>query len=383
MKQKKTVDTEVIGQRRSFVKDALGLGVGSLLAQGVNASPPILKSTKPIVFRFQSTWPTRDIFNEFAQDFAKKVNDMSGGELLIDVYPANSIVKAFGIQNAVHKGLLDGGHGVPTYWHDKNPAFSLFGSGPSFGMTANQILAWIHYGGGQQLYDELVQKKMGLNIQGFMYGPLPSQPLGWFQHKIKGLKDLSGLRFRAVGLAGDVYRELGLNVTALQGADILPWLDKGLIDAAEYNNPSSDRALGFPSVSSVCMVRSFHQSCEVFEVIFNKKRFDDLSFDLRSIIRYALQAASADLSWKSAERFAADYDEMRLNQGVRYYRTPDEILKAQLNAWQKIIARESLRSPLFKRIIESQMHFAKKVVGYKLDSTPPAQMAYDFWFTGS
>ncbi len=366
--------------RRRFVQQALAVGAGALVVP-VQAQPPaLIKAGKPIVLKFQSTWPTKDIFNEFAQDFAKKVNDMSGGELRIDVYPANSIVKAFGIQNAVHKGQLDGGHGVPTYWHDRHAAFSLFGSGPSFGMSSNQILAWFQYGGGQQLYDELVQKEMNLNIQGFMYGPLTPQPLGWFKNRISNLKDLEGLRFRAVGLAAEVFKELGLNTTALQPADIVPWLDKGLIDAAEFNNPSSDRALGFPSVSSVCMIRSFHQSSEVFEVIFNKERFDGLSFALRSIIRYALQASSADLSWKAADRFSTDYEEMRRKQGVRYFGTPDDILKAQLNAWRKIIARESANSRIFKRIIDSQMRFAKRVVGFENDLTPSSKMAFDFWF---
>lgn len=369
--------------RRRFVRSALAAGATGVLASGVAQAqaPALIKTASPIVFKFQSTWPTKDIFNEFAQDFAKKVNDMSGGELRIDVYPTNSIVKAFGIQNAVHKGQLDGGHGVPTYWHDRHAAFSLFGSGPSFGMSSNQILAWFQYGGGQQLYDELVQKEMNLNIQGFMYGPLTPQPLGWFKNRIESIKDLDKLRFRAVGLAAEVFKELGLNTTALQPADIVPWLDKGLIDAAEFNNPSSDRALGFPSVSSVCMIRSFHQSSEVFEVIFNKQRFDSLPFALRSIIRYALQASSADLSWKASDRFSTDYEEMRRKQGVRYFVTPDDILKAQLNAWRKIIARESANSRIFKRIIDSQMRFAKRVVGFENDLTPSSKMAFDFWFT--
>lgn len=368
--------------RRRFVQKALAIGAGGTVAGTTYAqAPAVVQKATPAIFKFQSTWPTKDIFNEFAQDFAKKVNDMSGGELRIDVYPTNSIVKAFGIQNAVHKGQLDGGHGVPTYWHDRHSAFSLFGSGPSFGMSSNQILAWFQYGGGQQLYDELVQKEMNLNIQGFMYGPLTPQPLGWFKNRIENIKDLDKLRFRAVGLAAEVFKELGLNTTALQPADIVPWLDKGLIDAAEFNNPSSDRALGFPSVSSVCMIRSFHQSSEVFEVIFNKQRFDSLPFALRSIIRYALQASSADLSWKASDRFSTDYEEMRRKQGVRYFITPDDILKAQLNAWRKIIARESANSRIFKRIIDSQMRFAKRVVGFENDLTPSSKMAFDFWFS--
>lgn len=376
--------------RRKFVQGALvassvalGGAAHAQSASGQPSAPAVVKNPGPIVFKFQSTWPTKDIFHEFAQDFAKKVNDMSGGELRIEVFPTNSIVKAFGIQNAVHRGQLDGGHGVPTYWHDRHPAFSLFGSGPCFGMSSNQILAWYHYGGGAQLYDELVQKEMNLNIQGFMYGPLTAQPFGWFKNRINGLKDLNQMKFRAVGLAAEVYRELGLNTTALQPADIVPWLDRGLIDAGEFNNPSSDRALGFPSVTQVCMVRSFHQSCEVFEVIFNKQRFDGLSFSHRSIIRYAVQASSADLSWKAADRFSTDYEEMRRKQGVRYYPTPDDILKAQLTAWRKIITRESASSNIFRRIIESQMRFARRVVGFENDVTPESKMAHDFWFSSS
>ncbi len=211
--------------------------------------------------------------------------------------------------------------------------------------------------------------------------PFRYQPLGWFKNRIESIKDLDKMRFRAVGLAAEVFKELGLTTTALQPADIVPWLDKGLIDAAEFNNPSSDRALGFPSVASVCMIRSFHQSSEVFEVIFNKQRFDSLPFALRSIIRYALQASSADLSWKASDRFSTDYEEMRRKQGVRYYVTPDDILKAQLTAWRKIIARESANSRIFKRIIDSQMRFAKRVVGFENDLTPSSKMAFDFWFS--
>ncbi|MDH4394868.1 MAG: TRAP transporter substrate-binding protein [Limnobacter sp.] len=381
--------------RRGFLRSSLlataagaatvgGAGVvGSAQAAGAVAAPALVASVKPIVFKFQSSWATRDIFNEFAQDFAKKVNDMSGGQLRIDVYPANSLVKSFGIQNAVHKGQLDGGHGVPTYWHDRNAAFSLFGSGPSFGMNANQFLAWMNYGGGQALYDELVQKTMNLNIQGFLYGPLAPQPLGWFKQRIDKVKDLQGLRFRAVGLAAEVFKEMGLQTTALPAHDIVAWLDKGLIDAAEFNNPSSDRALGFPSVSNVCMIRSFHQACEVFEVIFNRDRFNSLSFELRSMIKYALQAASADMSWKAADRFSTDYEEMRRKQGVRFFSTPEEILKAQLAAWKKIILRESVNSPIFKKIIESQQRFAKKAVGFELDFSPPVRMDYTYWFGAS
>ncbi len=366
--------------RRRFLTRGVKAGASAGVGATLLGAPAIVRAGPEVVLRFQSTWPTKDIFHEFAQDFAKKVNEMSGGRMRIDMLPANSVVKAFGLLNAVHKGQLDGGHGVAIYWHDRHPAFSLFGSGPGFGMDANYFLAWMEYGGGQKLYDELVQQELNLNVQGFLYGPMTSQPLGWFKKPIRHLSDLKGLKFRAVGLAAELFRELGMQPTAIQASDIVDWLDRGLIDAAEFNNPSSDRALGFPNVSSVCMLRSWHQSAEVFEVLFNKKRFDSLSFELRSIVRYALQASSADMSWKAADRNSRDYEEMGRREGVKFYRTPDDIQVAQLAAWKRVLDRESQKSPIFKKILNSQMLFARRVIGYEIEATPTAQLAYEFWF---
>ncbi len=362
--------------RRQFLKKTgAGVAAGTTLV-----APAIVKASPEFSLRFQSTWQSTDIFHDFSQDFAKKVNEMSGGRLRIEILPANSVVKAFGLLSAVHKGLLDGGHGVTTYWYDMHPAMSLFGSGPGFGMDANTFLAWMAYGGGQKLYDELLQKDLNLNVQGFLYGPMPSQALGWFKNQVKRLSDLKGLRFRCVGLAAQVLKELGVEPVSLPATEIVPWMQQNLLDAAEFNNPSSDRALGFYQVASVCMLRSWHQSSEVFEVLFNKTKFEALPFELRSIVRYALQASSADMSWKAVARYSEDFEEMARRQGVRYFRTSDEILTAQLNAWRKVLARESERNLMFRRVLESQMRFARRVVGFQVETLPPIQSAFDFWF---
>lgn len=376
--------------RRQFMRSGLsgGLKLGVLASTatavsspGVVLGAPALVKTEPeFTLRFQSTWPGTDIFHEFAQDLAKKVNEMSGGRLRIDVLPANSVVKAFGLLTAVHKGVLDGGHGVSSYWYDTNTAFALFGSSPGFGMDANTFLAWMAHGGGQKLYDELLHRELGLNVQGFLYGPMPAQPLGWFRQPIRKTQDLKGMKFRSVGLAAEVFRELGMQPVPLPASDVVPWLDRELLDAGEFNNPSSDRALGFPSVRTVCMMRSWHQPAEVFEVLFNRQRFDALPFELRSILLYALQASSADMSWKAAHRYADDYEEMARRQGVRYYRAPDELLQAQLNAWRKVLARESEKNPIFRRVMESQMRFARRVVAYQVEVQAPLAGQYEFWF---
>lgn len=362
-----------MNSRRRFLQSA-SLGGAAV------AAPAFVKASSEYVLRFQSTWPTRDIFHEYALDYAKKVNDMSGGALKIEVLPANSVVKAFALLDAVHKGQLDGGHGVPNYWYAKNTAFCLFGSGPAFGMDGNLLLAWMEYGGGQKLYDMLVNETLKLEVQGFLYGPMPTQPLGWFKRPITSPADLRGLRFRAAGATADLFRELGMTTAALPAADIVPAMDQELIDAAEFNNPSSDRTLGFPAVSKICMLRSTHQTSEVFEVIFNRKRFESLPRELRNIIRYATQASSADMSWKAADRYARDYEYMSKQQGVKFITTPPSVFKTQLDAWRRIVDRESFKNPMFAKIVASQKRFAQRVVGFQLDAVLDPSIIYDFWF---
>src|SRR5581483_4415862 len=241
--------------RRRFLKTA---AVG---AAATVAAPAAIAQTGPISMRWQSTWPSKDIFHEYALDYAKKVNDMTGGELKIEVLPAGAVVPAFGLLDAVSAGTLDGGHGVLVYWYGKNPALALWGSGPAFGMDTHMLLAWHKYGGGKELLAD-IYKSVNLNVQSYAYGPMPTEPLGWYKKPITKVDDFKGLKFRTVGLGIEMFTGMGAAVTALAGADIVPAMDRGLIDAAEFNNPSSDRALGFPDVSKVYMMQSFHQSAE-------------------------------------------------------------------------------------------------------------------------
>ncbi len=359
--------------RRAFI--ARGAGAVAALS-----APAIVKAEAPITLRFQSSWPTRDIFHEFALDFAKKLNEMSGGRLRVEMLPAGAVVKAFDVLDAVHRGLIDGGHGVCAYWYPKNSAFSLFGTGPAIGLDGNMLLAWMEYGGGRQLYSELMHKTLRLNVEGLLYGPMGTQPLGWFKKAINEPEDLRGMRFRTVGLAIDLMRELGATPVRLAGQEIVQALERGSIDGAEFNNPSSDRALGFPEVAKLCYLQSFHQPSEVFEVLINKRRFDALPGPLKVLFRYAAQAASADASWKSADRFATDYHEMRSRMGVRFVKTPDSVLRAQLDAWRRVVQIKSAENPLFGKILQSQQEFARRAVGYQLDASVPQSMAYEFWY---
>ena len=351
---------------------------GAAAAAGVVAAP-MVSVAQTTTLRFQSTWPAKDIFHEYANDFAKKVNDMAGGRLKIEVLPSGAVVPAFQLLEAVNKGTLDGGHGVLAYHYGKSPALALWGSGPAYGMDPNMVLAWHKYGGGKALLEE-IYKSLNMDVVSHVYGPMPTQPLGWFKKPIAKVADLKGLKYRTVGLAVDVFTELGAAVNPLPGGEIVPALDRGLIDAAEFNNATSDRILGFPDVVKNCMLQSFHQSGEQLEILFNKGKYDALPAELKSIIEYAVQASSAEMSWKAIDRNSKDYDEMK-KSGIKFYKTPDAILRAQLEAWDKVTAKKSIDNPYFKRVMESQRAFAERAGRWQNDYMVDFKMAYNHYFT--
>jgi len=361
--------------RRRFLKRA-ATAVGTA---GAMATPMIATAQTTTSMRFQSTWPSKDIFHEYALDFAKKVNDMTGGDLKIEVLPAGSVVPAFGLLDAVSKGTLDGGHGVLGYNYGKQNALALWNSGPAFGMDANMLLAWHKYGGGKELLEKLYAS-IGGNVVSFLYGPMATQPLGWFKKPITKTEDFKGLKFRTNGLAIDLFTAMGAAVNALPGGEIVPAMDRGLLDGAEFNNATSDRILGFPDVSKVCMLQSYHQSAETFEITFNKPKYDALPAKLKSIIAYAVEAASADMSWKAIDRYSKDYIELQTTDKVKFYKTPDSVLQAQLKLWDAIIEKKSGENPLFKEIVASQKLFAERAVKWDQDTYVSRRMAVSHFF---
>lgn len=357
---------------RNLIKGA-AVAAGALTA-------PMVSNAQTTSLRFQSTWPAKDIFHEYAQDFAKKVNDMAGARLKIEVLPAGAVVPAFQLLEAVSKGTLDGGHGVIAYHYGKNSALALWGSGPAFGMDPNMVLAWHNYGGGKALVEE-IYKSLNMDVVTYLYGPMPTQPLGWFKKPVAKAADMKGLKFRTVGLAVDVFTDMGVAVNPLPGGEIVPALDRGLIDAAEFNNASSDRVLGFADVAKNCMLQSFHQSAEQFEILFNGPKYRALPQELRSIVDYAVQAASADMSWKAIDRNSKDYIELK-KAGVKFYKTPDAILRAQLASWDKTVAKKSAENPLFKKVLDSQRQFAERAGQWQNDYSVDLKMAYNHYFSG-
>lgn len=359
--------------KRRFLRAAALAGATAV------AAPSVVRAQSPITLRMQSAWPAKDIFHEFATDYAKKVGEMSGGRLQIQMLPAGTVVGGLQVVDAVSSGTLDGGHAVPGFWFGKNTAFGLYGAGPNFGMDANQLLGWIYHGGGDKLYAE-IQAAARLNIQSFMYGPVPTEPLGWFKKEVRSAADLKGLKYRTAGLAVPMMAALGLSPVQMAPGDIVPAMDRGLLDAAEFANASGDRLLGFPDVAKFYYQRSFHMANNVFELMINSKRFEALPADLKTLLRVAADACSADMSWKAMDRMSTDYIELQTKQGVRAIKTPPAILDAQLKAWDGVIQKFSGENALFANVVEAQRAWARRVVFWSDEVTVSSEMAYRHFF---
>ncbi len=361
--------------RRKFLTGAAGATAGAATL----GFPMIGRTQSPIVIKMQGSWSATDIFNEMAQEFVTRVNSMSGGRLRVDYLVGGAVVKPFEVMDAVSKGVLDAGHTVPVYWYGKSKVASLFGSGPINGADAFQTLAWIYRGGGLDLYKELLAK-LDLNVVGFFAMPMPTQPLGWFKKPITDASQLKGLKYRTVGLAADLFQEMGAKVTQLPGGEIIPALERGVIDAFEFNNPTSDSRFGAQDVIKNYEMGSFHQAMEFFEIVINKKKWDSMGKDLQAIWQYGVEAASQANYWTAMDNYSRDLQTLIDKHKVKVLRTPKSVFQAQLAAWDVLTKRLSSEDPFFAKVVESQRAWAKRVVYYWFLNDAEFKMGYEHVF---
>mgnify|MGYP001561057423 CR=1 FL=1 len=361
-----------VTSRRKFLSGAAAASAGAVTL----GFPMIGRTQGPIVLKMQGAWGAKDIFNEMAEQYVKRVNEMAGGRLRIDYLVAGAVVKAFEVMDATSKGVLDAAHSVPVYWYGKHKAASLFGTGPVFGNDAHHTIAWFYEGGGKALYDELVQKTLNLNVVGFLVFPMPTQPFGWFKKPIKEAKELKGLKYRTVGLAADLFQAMGAKVTQLPGGEIMPALERGVIDAFEFNNPTSDMRFGAQDVIKNYMMGSYHQASESFEIVFNKTKYDSLPADLRAILRYAVEAANSANFWLAMENYSRDLQVLKEKHKVNVIKTPRSIMVEQLKAWD-VLAAELSKDPINKKIIDSQREWFRRVVYYEQYNQADYRLAFE------
>ncbi|MFA7432556.1 MAG: TRAP transporter substrate-binding protein [Gemmobacter sp.] len=365
--------------RRSFLRTG-ALAGGAAVAGSMLAAPAVLGQA-PVVLKMQTSWPAGDIWMDFAREYVARVGEMSGGRIQIDLMPAGAVVGAFQVMDAVHDGVIDATHTVPVYWYGKHKAASFFGTGPVWGGSATTMLGWFYQGGGAELYRELTQDILGLDVYGFMGFPMPAQPFGWFKNEVNTVTDITGLKYRTVGLAADLLQKMGMALFQLPGGEIVPAMERGVIDAFEFNNPSSDLRFGAQDVAKNYYLSSYHQASEAFEFAFNKDFFDDLDEDLQAILKYGVEAASTSNTALALKEYSSDLQRLQNEMGVTVHRTSTEILAAQLAAWDELI-EELGEDPFMARIMDSQRAWVEQVTYFELMAAPDLALAYDHYFPG-
>ena len=381
MKMKSTPTRSAQLSRRSFLtKGALG----GTAAAGAALSAPAVLGQAPIQMRMQTSWPAANIWQQFAQNYADRVEAMSGGRISVDVLPAGAIVGAFQVMDACSDGILDAAHSVPPYWYGKSKASSLFGTGPVYGGDAINLLAWFNEGGGDELYRELTQDILGLNVVGRLGYPMPLQPFGWFKGEVNTVADLQGFRYRTVGLAADLLQKMGMSVAQLPGGEIVPAMERGVIDAFEFNNPTSDRQFGAQDVAKNYYLGSYHQATETIEYIFNKDFLDDLDDDLRAIVMHSVEAATLKNIGFALDSYSADLKALVEEDNVILHQTSDEILDAQLQAWTELETELMAEDPFMKKVLDSQRAWNERTAYYQImnNGNASTSRAYEHVFPG-
>lgn len=364
--------------RRKFLKT--GAVAAGATAIGTVAMPQISRA-QTTTLKMQGSWGAKDVFNEFAEDYVKRVNDMAGGRLKIDYLVGGSVVHPFQVLDGVHGGQIDAAHTVTVYWYGKHKAASLFGTGPVYGFNANEGLGWIHNGGGKELFEELQTKIMKVDIKSFFAMPMPTQPLGWFKEPVTSAEDLKGLKYRTVGLSADLNQAMGLAVAQLPGGEIVPAMERGVIDAFEYNNPTSDSRFGAQDVAKNYMLGSHHQATEYFEIMFNRTKFNALSKELQAILQYGAEAASSANEWKAQDYYSRDLQILIDKHKVNVLRTPQGVFDAQIEAWDGVAAKV-LTDDFSKKVIESQKEWVRRVVFYGMMNAADYKGAFEHHFPG-
>jgi TRAP-type mannitol/chloroaromatic compound transport system substrate-binding protein len=358
--------------RRKFLAGAAVTGAATI------AFPQVSRA-QTATLKMQGSWGAKDVFNEFAEDYVKRVHEMAGPRLKIDYLIGGAVVHPFQVFDGVNGGQIDGAHTVTVYWYGKHKAASLFGTGPVFGFNANEGLGWIHNGGGKELFEELQTQIMKVNIKSFFVMPMPTQPLGWFKRPVKSAADMKGLKYRTVGLAADLMQAMGVAVAQLPGGEIVPAMERGVIDAFEFNNPTSDRRFGAQDVAKNYMLGSHHQATEYFEIMFNRTKFNALPKEHQAILQYAAESVSSANEWKAMDYYSKDLQELITKDKVNVLRTPKDVFDAQIKAWDGLI--EVLgKDPFMKKVMDSQKAWVKRVVYYGLFNATDYRGAYEHHF---
>jgi len=312
-------------------------------------------------WRMVTTWPKNyPGLGTTAEVFAQYVNEMSAGRLQIHVFGANEIVPAMGVFDAVSSGSVEMGHGGSYYWRGKAPAAQFFTTIP-FGMNAQEMNAWLHHGGGLELWREVYAP---FNVIPFAGGNTGVQMAGWFNREINSIADLRGLKMRIPGMAGEVFNRAGGTSVNIPGGELYTALQTGVIDAAEWVGPENDLAFGFHQIAQYYYYPGWQEPGSTLELIVNKQAFEALPADLQAIVTIAARASNQDMLDRYTARNNAALRELVEKRGVNLRRLPDEVLQHLHDISMKMYVEQAKNDPLFNKILTSYQAFLADVTEY-------------------
>jgi TRAP-type mannitol/chloroaromatic compound transport system substrate-binding protein len=339
-------------------------GLAGLAATAIIASSAALAEVK---LRIQAAVPTKADEAVMLGEFAKDVSDLTNGELTLEILPAGAVVGVPDIIDAVDSGLVDGGFAWTHYWSGKHPAAMLFGSpvaGAGVGIDNIAFISWFLYGGGQELYDQL-WTEMGVNVKGFMLQPVGPEALGWFKEPINSMEDFRKYRFRTPpGIPGQTYKDIGVASVAMGGGDILPALEKGTIDAAEWCCPKPDSIFGFQKVLKHYYLQGLHQVVVNADLYLNGDVYNGLTDHQKKALEVAANASlTRSLAYRIYENGKALKD-LTENHGVQLHDTPADYFSEYMNAAKASLEKNAAENAFFKEVWDSQKAFAEIAVPF-------------------
>lgn len=357
-----------------------------LVCSGVTWHLPAVSAqtpAKPIVWRLQTAWPSGNLIQKSVVELKKMVEEMSGGRLKWEVLPAGAIVGAFEILDAVNRGLIDAAHGWPGYWAGKHPASGLFGPPPGgpFGMGRLEFSSWLFAGEGLDLYNELLQKELKMNVVAFMTATVPYwEAFGWARKPFTSLDDLRKMKYRTSGLGMEMMQNMGVSVVTLPGAEVLPALERGAVDGVEWAIPSHDIIMGFHNVATNYYMPDLRQPPSYNEVLINKQKWEELPPDLQAIVKYACWAEIIRMAAHTVDMDSKAMQELTTKHGVKIRQTPEDVLRAEMEAMDKVFAAESAKNPFFAKVLNSQREFAKRTVPHAQRLSPPMKIIVEHYW---
>jgi TRAP-type mannitol/chloroaromatic compound transport system substrate-binding protein len=331
-------------------------GIGTAAAASTLSAPATAQGLRELTM--VTDWAPNTVNQGIAERLAKRINGALTGKVRINVFAAGELVNAFETFDAVSAGVADMYHSSEYYWFDRSPAFAFFATVP-FGLTATEITAWVYHAGGQVLWDEL---SAGFGIKPLLAGNTGVQMGGWFNKELTSVDDYKGLRVRMPGIGGAMLRRLGAIVVNLPSVDIVPALQSGAIDGAEWTGPSNDLLLGLHKVAKFYYYPGCHEPGTVDSLGINKALWDGLSAEEQQVIETAAIAENSYTTTEFAAKNLAALQTLINDHGVQLRRFDDSILRAQSKAAAEVLAEIASRDPLTGRIHESFTAFRNSMM---------------------